>query len=337
MSSASATTDVIVATYLGGPTLTRCLDALAAQTRPPDAVHLVVSNPDDPTGDLPQSWPWPLHIHRSPRRLHYGAAINVGAAASTADDLLVLNDDTRAEPGFVAALRAARAENGEAFYQPRILLGAGETLDNVGHGLFPDGFNWARGREAPDRGYAEAGTVGAVSGAAFYVPRGLVDRLGGFDETLVAYGEDVDLSLRAVRRGVPLRYVPGARIAHELGGSYGRYGAKKVFLIERNRVRAAVRSLPITAVVTLPMWTAARWACFAGAAAAGRGWGARVGIAGQVAAVVGAAAGVAYVPDALLKRRSDAQHWERGEVAMWRHLVKERVHLRDVWRPGGEG
>jgi GT2 family glycosyltransferase len=330
-----ATVSAIVATYLGGPPLLACLEALAGQTRRPDAVHLVVSNPADPTGELPRRWPYPLHIHRLDRRAHYGRAINAGAARAPAGDLLVLNDDTRAQPGFVEALLAAREAHGAGLYQPRILLRADSTrLDNAGHGLFPDGFNWARGREAPDgRGWDAAGTVGAVSGAAFLLTRCAAERLGGFDESFEAYGEDVDLSLRAARLGLPMRYVPGARIEHELGASYGRYGARKLFLIERNRVRAGVRSLPLSALAAMPAWTALRWATFAAAGVAGRGWGARVGPAAQAAAVAGALAGVAWVPDAWRKRRADARGWALGEREMWAHLLRERARLRDILGP----
>ena len=55
--------------------------------------------------------------------------------------------------------------------------------------------------------------------------RELLEAVGPFDEDLEAFGEDVDLSLRARRRGFPLRYVPEARIEHALGRCIGRRGA----------------------------------------------------------------------------------------------------------------
>ena len=42
--------------------------------------------------------------------------------------------------------------------------------------------------------------------------REVIEAVGAFDEDLEAFGEDVDLSLRARRRGFPLRYVPEARV-----------------------------------------------------------------------------------------------------------------------------
>lgn len=325
---------VIIPTYRGGALLAQCLGALAGQHRLPDEVVVVVSNPEDTTVSARQRWPYRLRVRRMSRRAHYGAAVNAGMGAAREDDFVILNDDTRPHPGFLAALAAARAAGGVAVYQPRILLMAEPgRLDNVGHGLFLDGFNWARGREARDgAGFDEACTVGAVSGAAFLLPREVVDAIGVFDDSLEAFGEDVDLSLRAVRRGFGLRYVPDARIEHALGSSYGRYGARKVYLVERNRVRAAVRSLPATAVATLPVWTLLRWVTLAAAAKAGRGWGARLGPAAQAAVLAGAVDGLRFVPDALRKRRQDAAHWQRGEREMWAHLLRERVRLQDLLR-----
>ena len=153
-----------------------------------------------------------------------------------------------------------------------------------------------------------------------------------FDEDLESYGEDVDLSLRARRRGFRLRYVPQARIAHLLGATHGRYGARKCYLVERNRVRAAVRSLPWTALVTMPAWTGLRVTGLALAALGGHGWGARVERTAAPAALAGMLSGLAHVPDALAKRAQDAQAWRVDEREMWGHLLRHRVRARDLFR-----
>jgi GT2 family glycosyltransferase len=324
---------VIIPTVQVGALLDRCLRALAEQSHLPDEVIVVIAHPDSPGVDEGE-WPWPLRIRRCTRQTHYGAAVNLGLSMASGAGLVILNDDTRPRPGFLAALHAAWSHHGPALYQPRIhLLASPRRLDNVGHGLFFDGFNWARGRDAEDGvEFDTEGTVGAISGAAFLLPRAVFDVLGGFDTSLEAFGEDVDLSLRAVRMGIPLRYVPDARIEHALGASYGRYSARKLYLIERNRVRVAVRSLPASAVLTLPLWTGLRWATMASATVAGRGWGVSVGGAARAAAVGGALASVVHLPDAMRKRRADAGGWQRGEVSMWRHLITERARLRDLLR-----
>ncbi len=316
----------VVPTWAAGERLEACLDALLEQGHALDRVVVVVTQPGL---EVPRRGG--VDYVDGGERLHYGAACNRGARG-VEGDLLFLNDDTVPARDFVEQLVRARAGHPLAVLQPRILLVSG-GVDNAGHGLFFDGFNWARGRDDSDgAAYDGEGTVGAVSGAALSIPSEVLAAIGGFDESLEAFGEDVDLSLRAVRRGVPLRYVPEARIAHHLGASYGRYGWRKVFLVERNRVRVAVRSLPATAVATLPVWTGLRWGALAAASVGGRSWGARLGGRARLAAVAGAMAGVGWVPDALRKRRSDAPSWTLDEAGMWRHLVRERVRARDLFR-----
>lgn len=327
----AAALSAVVVTHRGGELLRACLDALVPQLDRQDEI-LVVASAESGQADLTpvQGRAQVIELGENPG---YARAANAGLRQARGDTLLVLNDDTRALPGFLPALRHAALEPG--LYQPRILLDDGSgRLDNTGHGLFPDGFNWAIGREDADGpDYDAPRQVGACSGAALGLHRKVYEQVGAFDEDLESYGEDVDLSLRARRQGFPLRYVPEARIAHLLGATYGRYGARKCYLVERNRIRAAVRSLPWTALVTMPVWTGLRVAGLGAAALTGRGWGARVERSAGPAALAGMISGLAHVPDALAKRSTDARAWAVDEREMWQHLVQHRVRLRDLLRP----
>ncbi|MCP4805622.1 MAG: glycosyltransferase family 2 protein [Proteobacteria bacterium] len=314
----------VVVTHKGGELLRRCVASLESQLHDGDELLVVVSA-EPGTCDVEAVSCPVLDLESNPL---FARAANAGFERTSGELILLLNDDTCAQPGFVDAFRGL----GPGLYQPRIRLADGTgRLDNVGHGLFPDGFNWARGREDQDgQDYQLAGEVGACSGAAMGIHRAVLDRIGPFDEDLQAFGEDVDLSLRAWRAGFELVYLPHAVIEHELGASYGRYGPEKIFLVERNRVRVAVRNLPLGAVLTMPMWTSARLAGLGLASLAGRGWSARVPEGAGLAALRGLASGLASSPEAWRKRRSDT--WVRGERAGWAHLWRNRVRLRDVLR-----
>jgi N-acetylglucosaminyl-diphospho-decaprenol L-rhamnosyltransferase len=317
----------VVVTQQGGERLAACVRSLQEQRPVLAGIVVVVSNPVAPP--LPVGGE--VSVLRPGRQLHYGEAVNLGAEAAVAESLLVLNDDTVARPGFIEALLAAHAEHPGALLQPRILLaGQPGLVENVGHGLFPDGHNQARGRSRADgAAFDIPGTVGAVSGAAFLAPRGRFMALGGFDAGLGPYGEDLDLSLRWVRAGGELRYVPRAIIEHELGASYGRASLGKIYRVERNRVRAAVRSLPVVALLGVPGFTVARWGLMAGAAAVGRGWGDQLPRGSSLAAVAGVVGGVLRGPEAVRKRQRDSEGWQRGEGAMLAHLVRNRARIVD--------
>lgn len=309
----------IVVTHHAGPLLDDCLASLRAQTRPPDEVLVVVSNTARPI-DAPA-----LQLGEN---VGYARAANAGVAA-TSGEVLLLNDDTRLDPGCLAALEAAW--RGPGVYQPHILLADGSgRMDNAGLGFLPDGSVWARGRNGPDRAFASA--PGSLSGAAVLVARETWTAVGGFDERFGSFGEDVDLSLRLHRRGVPMYAVPAARVVHHLGASWGRVSTEKVRLIERNRVRAAARSLPASALVLLPATTALRYAVLAGLGARGRGPGAEVPAGARAAAVRGFVEGLVDAPRWLGDRRRDARAWSRGELAMLGVLWRGRARWEDLAR-----
>lgn len=309
----------VIVTHRADALLRACLASLRAQTRRPDDVLVVVSNAaievDAPSLQLGAN-------------VGFARAANAGVAA-VPGDVLLLNDDTRLHPDCLAALEAAW--RGPGVYQPRIVLADGSgRLDNVGHGFFPDGFVWARGRGGPDAPLR--GRPGGFSGAAALLTRDVWDALGGFDGRFEAYGEDVDVSLRLMRRGIPVVPVDDAVVWHHLGATYGRTGPEKVRRIERNRVRAAVRSLPMSALLTMPAWTGARYAMFAALAARGRGPGAEVEAEARRAALDGLLEGLRDAPVWWRERSAERPHWRRGEVAMWRALWDGRARWEDLCR-----
>jgi GT2 family glycosyltransferase len=265
------------------------------------------------------------------RSAGFAEAANMGLRHARGGATVLLNDDTSAEPNFIEKLCAAATAPG--IYQPRIMLDDGTTrIDNTGHRLFPDGFNFARGRNQPLKDFpAEAG---AFSGAAVLFTPEVLNTVGLFDEDFDAFGEDLDLSLRARRVGFRIHYVPDAIIHHTLGATYGRVSPRKIFLVERNRTWAAVRSLPLAALGTLPAWTGLRLTTQAIGAATGRGLATGAGLSGALAALAGNGAGLLGIPRAWKKRAQDRTQWSEGERSMLGHLHAHRAHTTDILPQG---
>jgi hypothetical protein len=134
-------------------------------------------------------------------------------------------------------------------------------VNNVGTDLLADGFAADRGYLAPDDGRYDTPTdVAAWCGAGVLLRRAYLDDVGGFDEGLFVYYEDVELSLRGAARGWRYRYVPEAVVHHVHAASTRRGSALKQYYDERNRLlvlarhgsvkttaTASVRSLLVTA------------------------------------------------------------------------------------------
>lgn len=323
------TLSVAVPTWHGGALVSRCLASLAAQTRPPDRVVVAVANPQAASWETPAGLSVEV-VAATATPAHFATTANRALDRLRGGDVLLLNDDTEVDPEAVHALGRARRA-GPGIYQPIIALHGTDRLDNIGHRLFFDGFNVAVGRGLPLQGTARPQEAGAFSGAAALLTREVLDATGSFDEDFEAYGEDLDLSLRARRRGFPIRVVADALVHHQLGASYGRAGFDKVHRVERNRLRAAVRSLPRTALLTLPLWTTWRLGLTAGAALAGRGMGAAVSPAAALGVITGTVAGLAAAPAAWRKRKADQREWTVDDAAMWRALWAHRAGPRELW------
>ncbi len=324
----SPSLSIVIVSHLGGPLLARCVESLRTQMQSGDQLEVIVSAEPG----LAQVQDLAAELVFLGKNVGFAKAANAGLARAKNALILLLNDDTEAEEGFLQALRDS--VNRPGLYQPRILLADGSgRVDNMGHGLFPDGFNWAYGRSALDTELDDVpGEVGACSGAAMLLHREVLDTIGLLDGDFEAFGEDVDLSLRARRAGFGLYSVPSARIRHHLGASYGRYTAQKLYWVERNRVRAAVRSLPVSALLSMPFWTGIRLMGLSFLAIRGQGYVGEVDTKGTWASARGIGAGLLCVPEALVKRKQDSVHWKCSGRSMWGALIRHRVRLQDVLR-----
>jgi GT2 family glycosyltransferase/glycosyltransferase involved in cell wall biosynthesis len=150
----------------------------------------------------------------------FAANVNRGLrAADQAHDVVVLNSDMRARPGWLACLQfAACQEDDVAIVGARLLYPDGRiqfagTARNLGA---PEWFDHRYRFKPADWGPAAMpGPVLAVTGACMYVRRAAIERIGLLDERYSMAYEDVDWCLRAWQAGMRVMYFPGACLYHE--------------------------------------------------------------------------------------------------------------------------
>jgi GT2 family glycosyltransferase/glycosyltransferase involved in cell wall biosynthesis len=150
-----------------------------------------------------------------------GFAANVNRGLRAADeqqDVVVLNSDMEARPGWLACLQfAASQEDDVAIVGARLLYPDGRiqfagTARNLGA---PEWFDHRYRFKPADWGPAAIpGAVLAVTGACMYVRRAAIERIGLLDERYPMAYEDVDWCLRAWQAGMRVMYFPGASLYH---------------------------------------------------------------------------------------------------------------------------
>ena len=169
-----------------------------------------------------------VELIRTGANLGFAGGNNVGlrrAFERGAEWALLMNNDAMAEPGLADALaRAAAARPDAGLLACKILFEDGRTIQYAGAT-----FDARLGYSGRLTGYGTRGpatTTACVTSAGRTERRsrcrGLpFERVGGLDESLFMYVEDVELSLRVRRAGFGVVLVPAARVRHKGSAASG--------------------------------------------------------------------------------------------------------------------
>lgn len=199
-----------------------------------EAEVLVVNNDDETLNDVTDELMEKIsfRIMELQKNVGFGRAHNAGFRESQGKFILFLNPDTRILPGALQALL-------DVFEKNEQIGIAGPLLVDLAGKVQPDCFGSrhtplsAVKRKIFKRGKRQEFARGDifetdwVSGGAMLVRRDVFEEMGGFDEKYFMYFEDVDLCLRAKKRGSKIAVVPNALVFHESGKSFASEREKK--------------------------------------------------------------------------------------------------------------
>jgi GT2 family glycosyltransferase len=252
---------VVVVNWDRAPLLAECLGSLALQSFQDFETIVVDNGSRDGSRDVARRAH--ARLVELPENRGFAGGANAGIAVARGRYVALINNDAVAEPGWLAALAGATRRHPVAgMFASKIVSREDPTLlDNVGHLLYPDGLNRGHGRLERDVGqYGEEREALFPSGCAAVYSRELLDRVGWFEESFFAYGDDTDLGLRGRWAGFSCVYVPSAVVRHRYSGSSDAYSDLKAYHVERNRVLVLLRCFPLREVLLSPLWTLLRHA-----------------------------------------------------------------------------
>lgn len=283
---------VYIPNFNGGELLGRALASLRAQTREVDVV--VVDNASSDGSDELVAERFPeVTLLRLGENLGFGRSLNRAVAAHPGDPVILFNNDAEAEPTFVEALLEGHGDGVDMVAgvlvqerDPGLIDSAGVQADRTLMGFdHLHGEPLAAALDGPD-------PLGPTGGAALY-RHAAFEAVGGFDERIFLYYEDLDLALRLAARGGHCRLAGEARALHAYsaslgaasGAKYARTGWSRGYMLRRYGVmrdpRLALRTLACEAAICAGQLLRDRTA--AGLRGRVRGYRAGAGLEGETA------------------------------------------------------
>ncbi|HHX60643.1 MAG TPA: glycosyltransferase family 2 protein [Epulopiscium sp.] len=244
---------IIIPNYNGKQYIKECLDALTHQTYTNYEVLFVDNGSlDGSRSYMKENYP---HIQMIPLDKNYGFsyAVNVGIRASTAEYVVLLNNDTAVEPSWLESLVRCIQSDPQIFSCSSKMIRYHERhlIDDAGDEYCILGWAYKRGDGQPLERYNQTREVfSACAGAAIY-RRSIFKEIGYFEESFFAYLEDVDISYRARIYGYKNLYCSDALVYHIGSATTGatKYNSFKVKLAARNNIYLAYKNMP-----TLQRW-----------------------------------------------------------------------------------
>ncbi len=333
---------IIIVNWNGAALLPDCLESLEQQTFTDFEVILVDNGSSDASVEYVQSLhPW-VNIVRLPENRGFAAGNNIGLSHACGEYIITLNNDTMAEPGWLAELVAVTDAYPDAgmvasricnFYDR-------DMIDSLGMSICRDGMS--RGAYRLHKFSAlslEKGTqILFPSACAGLYRRSMIEQTGFFDEDFFAFCEDTDLGLRGRLAGWGALLARDAVVWHKYSQTTGTFSPLKLYLVERNHFWAALKCFPAGMLLALPFWTIVRYLVQLQLVAGARGVGAEfrtVSSADLIKAVLrGIVDMMRGIPAVLRKRRKIAATRRLSSGEMRKLLQRHELSFRELLDAG---
>nr|WP_051155946.1 rhamnan synthesis F family protein [Leucothrix mucor] len=203
-----------------------CLNAIADFTDPEQTPYEIILADDGSTDEtLAAADHYPhLIVVRTPKNLGFLGNCNHAAKTAQGTFLVLLNNDTQVQPGWLSSLIDTFETHPNAAVVGSKLLYPDGSLQEAGGVVWQNagGLNYGRDQNPALPEYSYLKPSDYISGAAIAVRHDFWLTLGGFDERFVpAYYEDTDLCFEARDHNREVYLQPASLVVHFEGKSHG--------------------------------------------------------------------------------------------------------------------
>ncbi len=284
------TISIIIPHLNGKQHLDDCLSSLRAQTYRDFEVLLVDNGSTDGSQEYVRANFPDVKLLELGQNQGFTGACNAGREAAKGEIIILLNNDTEADPNWLQEVSQAFAQRPEvgSVASKMLLFDQRDHFHTAGDFYGIDGIPGNRGVWQADVGqYDQVEYVfGACGGAAAY-RRAMLEEIGFLDDDFYFSCEDVDLAFRANLAGWRTLYAPTAVVYHKLKASGGS-GVMSSYYDGRNFFYIIWKNYPRT--MMRQNWRALIGAQLKISRAAIRAWrgeAARARLRGQLAGLFG--------------------------------------------------
>ncbi|NMC36062.1 glycosyltransferase family 2 protein [Candidatus Beckwithbacteria bacterium] len=230
---------IIITSYNTKALLDTCLNSLYTYLPKIEFEVVVVDNAssDDSVAYVKKNFP-KVTIIANKKNVGFGAANNQGVAKASGDLILLLNSDAYLIDNSLQTFLLKQSDKKENFTNTIIgaqLLNSDQSIQaSAGFAptlirvwlqmLFVDDLPIIDSllksyQESRASFYKKRRSVDWVTGAFMLMPKELFNNIGGFDESIFMYGEEVDLCFRAKKQNTNIIFDPNIKLVHAKGGS----------------------------------------------------------------------------------------------------------------------
>lgn len=247
---------VIIPNYNGIDYIADCLDSIDSQSMEADVIVVDNASTDGSLELLRERSG--IRLIELSQNFGFCRAVNEGIAATKTKYLILLNNDTKAEPTFVEELYKAIDKHEDTFSVASKMLQMSDPglIDSAGDLYCALGWAFSLGKDGKRSRYDKESVVFSACGGASIYRKDLFEQIGYFDELHFSYLEDVDVGYRARIMGYKNRYTPKAVVYHAGSASTGsRYNPFKVRLAARNSWYVIYKNMPaLQILINLPFF-----------------------------------------------------------------------------------
>ena len=194
----------------------KCIQSIQEQNcKSVEIIYIDNASADGTTEEVKHQFPG-VQIIANPHNIGFCKANNQGFAVARGEYIFQLNPDTVLDAQCIPLLMAYLQVNPHVgICGPKMLLDKNpSTINSLGMTINQNGTKTHIGLGDQDNPNLRPDKVPFLSGAALFMRKSLIEKIGGLDENLFAYADDTEICLRAWSNGFECHLVPGAKLYH---------------------------------------------------------------------------------------------------------------------------